>query len=140
VPPPRRRHLAYRVLSGSTAIACVLVGVVFLAAFCDRALFQVFAHPLFDTDYGGYYVLGVAGTILFAWGGCLVAAARDPERASGVGTATATALIAGSILRLLAWYSGEYRLQDDQLQLEAAALALVALAFVWLRPAREPRS
>jgi hypothetical protein len=45
-------------------------------------------------------------------------------------------LIVATIVRLLAWYSGEYRLTGAQLQLESAALVLLALAFVWLRPPR----
>ena len=111
-----------------------------LSAFLDRALFQVFARPLFDTNYWGYYILAFAGSALIAWGGCLIAAVRRPEEASGVGTATAVALIVGSIVRLLAWYSGEYRTADDPIRLEAGVLALVALAFVWLRPPRRDRA
>ena len=136
MPSPARAHLAYRLLAATAAGVCFLVGFLCVVAFFDRALFQVFAHPLFDTDYWGYYVLGFAGSALVAWGGCLVAAVRDPIGASGVGTATATALILASILRLLAWYSGEYRLAAEQLRVEAGVLAVVALAFVWLKPPR----
>ncbi|MBI3770059.1 MAG: hypothetical protein HY271_16425 [Deltaproteobacteria bacterium] len=140
MPSPRRAYLVYRLLAAATAALCFLIGAVFIVAFLDRALFQVFARPLFDTDYSGYYILAFAGSTLVAWGGCLVAAVRDPERASGVGTATAAALILASVLRLLAWYSGEYRLADDQLRLEAGALAIVALGFVWLKPPRGNRA
>jgi hypothetical protein len=139
VPRPRPAYLLYRLLAGGTATLCFLVGSLFIVAFLDRALFQVFARPLFDTNYWGYYILAFAGSTLVAWGGCLVAAVRDPGRAAGVGTATVAALILASILRLLAWYSGEYRLADDQLRLEAAVLALAALAFVWLKPGRGAR-
>lgn len=139
MPRPRPAYLLYRLLAAGTAALCFLVGTLFIVAFLDRALFQVFARPLFDTNYWGYYILAFAGSALVAWGGCLVAAVRDPERAAGVGTATVAALILASILRLFAWYSGEYRLADDQLRLEAAALALVALAFVWLKPGRGAR-
>jgi hypothetical protein len=140
VPSLRRAHLLYRLLAAVTAGFCVLIGIVFLSAFLDRALFQVFARPLFDTNYWGYYILAFAGSALIAWGGCLIAAVRRPEEASGVGTATAVALIVGSIVRLLAWYSGEYRTADDPIRLEAGVLALVALAFVWLRPPRRDRA
>jgi hypothetical protein len=140
VPSLRRAHLLYRLLAAATAGFCFLIGIVFVVAFLDRALFQVFARPLFDTNYWGYYILAFAGSALIAWGGCLVAAARRPEEAPGVGTATAVALILGSVVRLLAWYSGEYRMADDPFRLEAGVLALVALAFVWLRPPRGGRA
>ena len=140
MPSLRRVHLPYRLLAAATAGLCFLIGILFIAAFLDRALFQVFARPLFDTNYWGYYILAFAGSALIAWGGCLVAAVRRPEEATGVATATAVALILGSMVRLLAWYSGEYRMADDPLRLEAGVLALVALAFVWLRPPRGNRA
>ena len=127
-------YLAYRLLAATTACSCALIGLVFVTAFIDRALFPVFAHPLFETNYWGYYILGMAGTALFVWAGCLVAATRAPERAPGIGAATAGGLILGAILRLLAWYSGEYRAVGEQLRLESAVLLVLALAFVWLRP------
>ena len=136
MPSPARAYVAYRLLAAIAAALCFLVGLLFVVSFFDRALFQLFARPLFATDYWGYYVLAFAGSGLVAWGGCLVAAVRDPVGASGVGTATAAALILASILRLLAWYSGEYRLAADQLRIEACVLAVAALAFVWLKPPR----
>ncbi len=139
MPSPRRAHLSYRLLAAATALLCFLIGTLFITAFLDRALFQVFARPLFETNYWGYYILAFAGSALVAWGGCLVAAVRDPVRASGIGTATAAALILAGILRLLAAYSGEYRLVDGQLRIEAGVLAIVALGFVWLKPARGDR-
>jgi hypothetical protein len=126
-------------LAGTTATFCALIGVFFIVAFCDRALFQVFAHPFFDTNYWGYYLLAFSGSALLAWAGCLVAAARRPEHSSGIGVATAAGLIVGTIVRLLAWYSGEYRLAGAQLQLESAVLIVLALGFVWLRPRRSDR-
>jgi len=132
----RWTHLPYRALAAVSAAVCILVGALFIAAFLDRALFQIFARPLFDTNYWGYYLVGFSGSALIAWGGCLIAAARRPEQAAGVGTATAAGLILASIVRLLARYSGEYRAADDAFRFEAAVLALVALAFIWLRPSR----
>ena len=133
-------YLLYRVLAAMTALVCILVGLIFVVAFLDRALFQIFAHPLFDTNYWGYYILGFAGSALLAWAGCLIAAARDPEHGAGIGTATAAGLMLGSVLRLLAWYSGEYRLAAEQLRIESAILVVLALGFVWLRPPRGSRT
>ena len=137
MPDARRSHLAYRVLAGATAALCFLFGLLFIVAFLDRALFPVFARPLFDTNYWGYYVLAFAGSTLIAWGGCLIAAVRDPRRTIGIATASAGALIVGGVLRLLAWYSGEYRGAAEQLRFEAAVLVVLALGFVWLRPPRD---
>jgi ABC-type uncharacterized transport system permease subunit len=130
------RHLAYRALAAVTACFLFVFGFVFLCGFIDRALFQVLARPLFDTDAWGYYVLGVAGSALIVWAVALAAAARAPTANPGVATATTVGLILGAILRLLAWYSGEYRGAGDQLRLESAVFLVLALGFVWLRPPR----
>jgi formate-dependent nitrite reductase membrane component NrfD len=132
------RHLAYRVLAAVTASFFFLFGFVFLCGFIDRALFQVLARPLFATDPWGYYILGVAGTGLIAWAVSLFAVVRAPTLHPGVATATTVGLILGAILRLLAWYSGEYRQAGDQLRLEAGVFVVLALGFVWLRPPRLP--
>jgi hypothetical protein len=132
------RHLAYRVLAAVTACALFLFGFVFLCGFIDRALFQVFARPLFDTDFWGYYILGVTGSACIVWAVALFAAVRTPTLNSGIATATTIGLVLGAILRLLAWYSGEYRQAGDQLRLEAGAFLVLALGFVWLRPPRLP--
>jgi hypothetical protein len=139
VASPRRAYVAFRLLAAVTSAVCFLVGILFLAAFCDRTLFQVFARPLFDTNFWGYYVAAFAGAVSIAWGGCLLAAARDPEGAGGIATATAAGLIVGSVVRLLAWYSGEFRSVGEQMRLEAGVFAVVALAFVWLKPPRTAR-
>jgi hypothetical protein len=138
--PADRSYVAYRLLAAATALLCFLVGLLFIVAFLDRALFPVFARPLFDTNYWGYYVLAFAGSALIAWGGCLIAAVRDPRRSIGIATATAAALIVAGILRLLAWYSGEFRDAAEQLRFEAALLVVLALGFVWLRPPRDDRA
>ena len=131
----RARSLLYRLLAAATAFTCMVIGVIFMVAFLDRALFQVFARPLFATDYWGYYMVGFAGAVLCAWGGCLLSAARTPEHSGGIAAATAAGLIIAAILRLLAWYSGEYRLVADELRAEAAIFLVAAIGFVWLRPA-----
>ncbi len=130
------RHLAYRLLAAVTAAFLLLFGLVFVCGFIDRALFQVFARPLFDTDAWGYYMLGMAGSALLVWGACLLAVVRAPTANPGVATATVIGLVLGATLRLLAWYSGEYRVAGDQLRLESAVLLVLALGFVWLRPAQ----
>jgi hypothetical protein len=138
VPAQGIANVAYRLLAGFTGAFGVLLGAVFVVAFLDRAVFQVFAHPLFDTDIGGYFVVGFAGCVLFGWAGCLFASARRPYENPGIATATATAFIVLALLRLLGWYSGEFWLIREQLRLEAAVLAVAALGFIWLKPERLP--
>jgi hypothetical protein len=130
------RHLAYRLLAAVTALFFLLFGLLFVCGFIDRALFQVFAHPLFETDAWGYYMLGVAGSALLVWAACLIGVVRAPTGNPTVATATVIGLVLGAILRLLAWYSGEYRPAGDQLRLESVVLLVLALGFVWLKPPR----
>jgi hypothetical protein len=130
------RHLAYRLLAALTAFFFLLFGFIFICGFIDRALFQVLAQPLFDTDPWGYYMLGVAGSVLMMWAVSLFAVARAPTMNPGVATATTVGLVLGAVLRLLAWYSGEYRQAGDELRLESAVLLVLALGFIWLRPPR----
>ena len=130
------RHLAYRVLATVTGSFFFLFGFVFICGFVDRVLFQVLARPLFDTDPWGYYILGVAGSGLMVWAVALFATVRAPTLHPGVATATTIGLILGAILRLLAWYSGEYRQAGDQFRLEAGFFLVLALGFIWLRPPR----
>jgi len=130
------RFLAYRVLAAVTAFFFMLFGFIFICGFIDRTLFQVLARPLFDTDPWGYYILGVAGSVLVVWAVSLVSVVRAPTANRGVATATTVGLVLGAILRLLAWYSGEYRQAGDQFRLESAVFLVFALGFVWLRPPR----
>jgi hypothetical protein len=130
------RHLAYRVLAAATAALFLLFGFVFLCGFLDRTLFQILARPLFATDAWGYYMVGVAGSGLIVWAAALIALVRHPLEHRGVATATTIGLVLGAVLRLLAWYSGEFRQAGDQLRLESAVFLVAALGFIWLRPPR----
>ena len=129
-------HLAYRVLAAGTAAVFLLAGFFFFCGFLDHSVFQIFAHPLLDTNAWGYYMRGLAGSLLIMWAVSLLTVARAPTANPGVATATTVGLVLGAVLRLLAWYSGEYRAAGDQLRLESAVLLVLALGFVWLRPPR----
>lgn len=131
-------HLPYRLLAAVTAALFFLFGIVFICGFLDGTLFQVLARPLFDTDPWGYYLLGIAGAGLVVWAVALVAVVRAPTANPAVGTATIVGLVLAAILRLLAWYSGEFRSAGDQLRLESGIYLVLALGFVWLRPPRAP--
>jgi hypothetical protein len=123
------------------SVLCGIVGVVVVAA--GLALFSLFfryhgpggstptALPL---GPGGVYFATFAGCALTAWGGCVIAAARRPELAGPVATATAVGLVMSGAYRLLAWLVGDYALLGELPRIEAAIFLLLALAFVWLRP------
>ncbi len=82
----------------------------------------------------GYYFVAFSGCALVAWGGCLVGAARG-HGARAVGTATAVGLVLAAFFRMLFWFLGDMAWVGDVLRAEAAVMLLLALAFVWLRPA-----
>jgi hypothetical protein len=65
----------------------------------------------------------------------LFAAARHPESARGIGTATAVGLVLAAVCRMAAWIVGDYYVfPGELLRAEAAAMLVLALAFIWLRP------
>jgi hypothetical protein len=128
--------LAYRLLAAVTGAFLLLFGFVLICGFLDRTLFQIFSRPLFATDAWGYYMVGIAGSGSIVWAAALIALARRPHEHHGVATATTIGLVLGAVLRLLAWYSAEYRPAGDQLRLESAVFLVAALGFLWLRPPR----
>ena len=83
----------------------------------------------------GYYFVAFSGCALLAWGGGLVGAARG-HGSRAVGTATAVGLVLAALFRMLFWFLGDLAWMGNVLRAEAAVLLLLALAFVWLRPAR----
>jgi hypothetical protein len=52
-----------------------------------------------------------------------------------VGTASALGLVLAAIQRMVAWLMGDYALLGELPRIEAALCLLLALGFVWLRPA-----
>jgi len=118
-------------------LLCFVLGALLLTAFVTNMLLPASMQPRAQpvvTNYWGYYMMGFAGTLLVAWGGCLVAAVRTPEAARGIGTATAVALVLNAVFRMLAWFSGEYAEVGNLPRVEAAIMLLLALGFIWLRP------
>jgi hypothetical protein len=123
----------YRFLCGALGGVFLLTGIT-----CVVGFFVYHApgsDPAIPTGPVGFYFIAFTGCALVAWGGCLLAAARRPEHARGIGTATAFGLVLGGVCRIAAWVVGDYHVfPGDLLRVEAAAMLLLALAFVWLRP------
>lgn len=131
------RYLAYRLLSGSVMLLCLLIGAVLLGGFVANVLLPLSMQPKAQpvaTNYWGYYMMGFAGALLFVWGACLLSAVRAPALARGVGTATAFGLVLNALFRMLVWFSGEYAEVGNLPRVEATIMLVLAIGFIWLRP------
>lgn len=128
----------YAVLCGVVGTAFVLLGVVFLGVF-GTSLMPGSSSPFrFPLGPNGFYFVAFTGSALIGWGGCLVGAARRGGGRS-IGTATAVGLVLAAIHRMLAWLMGDFAWAGELPRLEAGLFLVLALGFVWLRPARPAR-
>ena len=125
---------AYAILSGLLGTAMLFVGVAFFVSFfAAHAPGAELSHPV---GPNGVYFMAFSGSALVAWGGCLIGAARRPEGARAVGTASAVGLVMCALMRIVAWIIGDYyEWAGELLRVEAAIFLVLALAFLWLRPA-----
>ena len=134
------RTRAYRVLCGGLGGLFVLSGLVLVSSYF-RALAPggVVPGPLAVGPNGAYF-MGFAGCATIAWGGGLLGVLRAPEDARTIGTASAFVLTLMAVMRILGWLLGDYAQLGNVLRVEAAGMLLLALAFVWLRPAARPKA
>jgi hypothetical protein len=127
----------YRVLMGTLGIAALLFGLGLLATFF---LYQrPGSTPMVPTGPIGHYFIALAGSALLGWGGAMVGAARDPISLASrmVGASTAFVFVLMALLRMVAWWLGDYASWlADIPRKEATALLVLALLLVWLRPTR----
>jgi hypothetical protein len=116
------------------------MGAIALAfGFMLTASFFLYQRPFSDpgipTGPVGYYFVAFSGCALMGWGGGLIGAARAPETSRTVTTVTAWVLCFMAVVRMTAWFVGDYSTWLGELpRLEAGVLLLVALLLVWLRP------
>ena len=88
----------------------------------------------------GHYFAAFAGCALVGWGGSLLAGARDLATGRLLAPITAFGLALLALYRMLGWFMGDYHAwAGELLRYEAALFLVLALAFVWLRPAPERR-
>ena len=130
--------IAYRILCGIVGALLAASGLLFFGAFF------AFQRPGSEAPLPGgpfaHYFAATAGCALLAWGGALAAGSLRNELSRSLGTATALALVLLAVMRMLAWFSGDYHTVMAGLpRIEAGAFLALALAFVWLRPARGER-
>jgi hypothetical protein len=118
---------------GTLGVAVLVFGIGLVAAF---VLYQrPNSVPTIPTGPVGHYFVAFAGCALMGWAGGLIGAARDPFSSRTVGTMTAFVMGLMAVIRMLAWFVGDYwAWLGDLPRTEASALLLVALALVWLRP------
>ena len=125
---------AYRWLAGSFGTLLALFGFVLIVQFLGYQ--DPSTDPPVPTGPVGYYFVAFTGCALIAWGGGLIGAAHRPELNRTMNTATVTALLLMSVVRMIAWVVGDYHVWLGHLpRVEAALFLLIALAFLWLRPA-----
>ena len=123
----------YRLLMGTMGVAVLVFGVGLVATF---VLYQrPNSIPAIPTGPVGHYFVAFTGCALMGWAGGLIGAARDPFSSRTVGTMTAFVMGLMAVIRMLAWFVGDYwAWLGDLPRTEASALLLVSLALVWLRP------
>lgn len=125
--------IAYRALSGILGVAFAAYGLLLFGAFFT------YQRPASEAPLPGgpwvHYFAATAGCALFAWGVALAAGAIRGDLTRSLGTATALALVMLAVMRMLAWFSGDYyAVTGDLPRFEAAVFLVAALGFVWLRP------
>jgi len=123
----------YRLLMGTLGVAVLVFGIGLVATF---VLYQrPNSVPAIPTGPVGHYFVAFTGCALMGWAGGLIGAARDPFSSRTVGTMTAFVMGLMAVIRMLAWFVGDYwAWLGDLPRTEASALLLVSLALVWLRP------
>ena len=123
----------YRLLMGTLGVAILIFGMALVVSFF---LYQrPNSVPAIPTGPVGHYFVAFAGCALMGWAGGLIGAARAPLSSRSVGTVTAFVLALMAVVRMIAWFVGDYWVWlGDLPRTEAGAFLLVSLALVWLRP------
>ncbi len=123
----------YRFLMGTLGVAVLVFGIGLVVSFF--LYHRPNSVPSIPTGPVGHYFVGFTGCALMGWAGGLIGAARDPLASRSVGTMTAFVLALMAVIRMLAWYVGDYYIWlGDLPRTEASAFLLISLALVWLRP------
>jgi len=127
------KRRVYRILLGTLGVAFLLFGLMLVASFF--AYQQPGSTPAVPTGPVGHYFIAFTGCALVGWAGGLIAATRHSALSGPIGTWTAVALVLMSVVRILAWVTGDYYTWLGELpRIEAAFFLAVALAIVWLKP------
>jgi hypothetical protein len=115
--------VAYRILCGVLGAGLLLGGLGLLVGF-------------FGALGPGGTMTGPLSCGLIGWAGGLVAAARQPETGRTVGTFSAWAMVVMGLYRFAGWFLGDFAHLGELPRIEAVIFLSLAVAFVWLRPAK----
>lgn len=128
------RARGFAVLSGGLGGLMVLLGLLLFFTFFGYH--SPDGGSPFATGPTGHYFIAFSGCATLAWGGCLIAGARHPDLGRLLVVPTAIGLVMSAVYRMFVWIVGDYYIQlGDLPRTEAAIFLVLALAFVWLRPA-----
>jgi len=118
---------------GVLGVAMLLFGLALVATFFMYQ--RPGSVPAIPTGPVGHYFIAFAGCALLGWAGGLIGAARDPLSSRSIGTMTAFVLVLMAVIRMMAWFVGDYYVWLGNLpRTEASIFLIIALALVWLRP------
>lgn len=118
---------------GILGVAMLVFGLALVATFFTYQ--RPDSIPTIPTGPVGHYFIAFAGCALLGWAGGLIGAARNPLSSRSVGTMTAFVLALMAVIRMLAWFVGDYYVWlGDLPRTEASAFLIISLALVWLRP------
>lgn len=123
----------YRLLMGTLGVAILIFGIGLVVSF---VMYQrPNSVPAIPTGPVGQYFVAFTGCSLIGWAGGLIGAARDPLASRMLGTTTAFVIALMAVIRMLAWFVGDYWIWlGDLPRTEASVFLMIALALVWLRP------
>jgi len=129
----------YRFLMGTLGVAVLVFGIGLVVSFF--LYHRPNSIPAIPTGPVGHYFVAFAGCALMGWSGGLIGAARNPLASRTVGTMTAFVIALMAVVRMAAWFVGDYYVWLGELpRVEAAFFLLLALAFLWLRPDAQNRA
>ena len=131
---------AYSILCGGFGALLCITGLLLFAQFFRFHAPGGLGFPLLPLGPNGHYFVAFTGSALVGWGGALLGGARHPNHSRTLGTTTAVALVMSGFYRMVAWVVGDYATLGNLPRGEAAFCLFLALAFVWLRPARSAAS
>ena len=118
---------------GTLGVAMAVFGLALVGTFFGYQ--RPHSIPAIPTGPVGHFFVAFAGCALLGWAGGLIGAAREPFSSRSVGTMTAFVLALMAVIRMLAWFVGDYYVWLGNLpRTEASALLIVSIALVWLRP------
>ena len=129
--------MTYRVLCRVLGVGLAAGGIAFLIGFVSAlAPGGTVLGPIAPLGPNGLYFMAFTGCCLIGWGGGLFGAARNPAAGRIIGTFSAWALVAMGLFRFLGWFLGDFSHLGSLPRIEAVIFFALAIAFIWLRPAK----